>query len=79
MKKTVNDAIIEVLKQSITPLDSKEIFNRIKENKLYEFKSKNPKNIVRNQLRRHSENLPQNKVTSKVKHFVYKEGKFKNK
>jgi restriction system protein len=77
MKKTVNDAIIEVLKQSKTPLDSKEIFARIKEKGLYDFKSSNPENIVRNQLRRHSENVPQNKVTSKVKYFFYQDGKFK--
>lgn len=76
MKKTVNEAIIEVLKQASAPLDSKEIYKRIEEKKLYNFKSENPENIVRNQLRRHSENLSPNKITSKVKHFVHKDGKF---
>jgi repressor of nif and glnA expression len=79
MKKTVNEAILEVLKDSKGGLNAKEIYQRIKDRKLYDFKSENPENIVRNQLRRHSENLPENKVSSKVKHYVFDSGKFRAK
>lgn len=76
MKRTINDAIIEVLSQSKNGLDPKEIYNAIVQKKLYDFKSASPENIVRNQLRRHSENLPALKADSKRKLYVFDHGKF---
>lgn len=70
MAKTINDAIIEVLKKADKPLTSKEILEKILKDKLYHFKAASPENIVRNQLRRHSENLERLAVAAKVKHFV---------
>lgn len=70
MAKTINEAIIEVLKKEGKPLLPKEIFVKIKENSLYRFKTESPENIVRNQLRRHSENIGNLVAASKVKHFV---------
>lgn len=70
MTKTINDAIIEVLKKEGKPLLPKEIFTRIKDNRLYHFKAQSPENIVRNQLRRHSDNVDGLTAASKVKHFV---------
>jgi len=77
MAKTINEAIIEVLKKEGKPLLPKEIFTKINDNRLYHFKAQSPENIVRNQLRRHSENIGNLAAASKVKHFVCMEdGKY---
>lgn len=70
MAKTINEAIIEVLKGEGLPLSAKDIFAKIKEKRLYHFKAQSPENIVRNQLRRHSENITGLTATSKTKHFI---------
>lgn len=70
MAKTINEAIIEVLRSEGIPLFPKEIFVKIKEKQLYNFKATSPENIVRNQLRRHSKNVDRLAASSKVKHFV---------
>jgi hypothetical protein len=70
MARTINEAIIEVLKMEGKPLLPKEIFAKIKDSRLYHFKAQNPENIVRNQLKRHSENTIKLAAASKVKHFV---------
>lgn len=70
MAKTINEAIIEVLKSEGGPLSAKDIFAKIKERRLYHFKAQSPENIVRNQLRRHSENVVKLAAASKAKHFV---------
>jgi len=78
MAKTINEAIIEVLKKEGKPLFPKEIFAKISENRLYHFKTESPENIVRNQLRRHSENAGNLAAASKVKHFIcLEDGKYK--
>lgn len=66
--KTIKEAIIEVLKQEGKALSSKEIVTRIKEQNLYQFKSKSADNIVNSQLRRHSVNVTLN-ASSKIKLF----------
>lgn len=70
MVKTINEAIIGVLKKEGKPLFPKEILVKITENRLYQFKSESPENIVRNQLRRHCENVGNLAAASKVKYFV---------
>jgi restriction system protein len=77
MKQTVNDAITEILKQANKALDPKQIYEMIMQKKLYNFKSSSPENIVRNQLRRHSENLPGSRADSKRKLYVFESGKFR--
>lgn len=56
-KSTINDAIKEVFKRENRPLRVKEVFLRIKEDNLYEFKTETPEHVVRTALRRHNENL----------------------
>lgn len=68
-KNTIGAAIVKVLKASGKPLNPKDIYEAIKKANLYQFEAKQPEGIVRNQLRRHSENvkLP---ASSSVKYFV---------
>jgi len=51
--KTINEAIIEVLKTENQSLSAKHIYSKIIELDLYRFKSANPYHIVLTQLRRH--------------------------
>src|SRR5690606_1340119 len=70
------DAILKVLSDAQKPLSGKEIYLRILESQLYNFKAENPEHIVRTLLRRHSENLdfPSAK---KSKYFTFlKDGTF---
>ena len=57
MKKTIHEAIGEVLKDADGPLSSRQIYQCICDKELYAFKAKDPANIVRNQLRRHCVNV----------------------
>ena len=52
-KTTVADVIAQVLKASSKPMSAREIYDSIVAGNLYEFKSKVPFGIVRNQLSRH--------------------------
>ena len=56
-KRTIKDCIIDVLKAAGKPLSSKEVFETITSNGLYQFNTANPSNVVRSQLRRHCNNL----------------------
>ena len=56
-KKTIKDCIIEVLTSSGKTMSSKEVFDAIIANGLYQFNTANPSNVVRSQLRRHCKNL----------------------
>lgn len=49
---TINDAIKRVLSESPDPLSPRDIYLKIEEKNLYEFKSKTPEHIVRTALRR---------------------------
>jgi restriction system protein len=69
-KKTINEAITEALKREGKPLRVREIFKRIMEDDLYRFNAASPENIVRLQLRRHSENLDF-PTAHKTKHFIF--------
>ena len=53
-KKTIREAIIDVLQAEGRAMSAREIFETIQSKKLYDFKAKDPANIVRGQLRRHS-------------------------
>lgn len=69
-KKTIKEAIYEVLEKEKKPLSIKEIYLQIVENQLYNFKAENPEHIVRTLLRRHSENI-NFPSASKSKYFTF--------
>ena len=52
-KKAIHEVISEVLRAAGRPMSSREIYDEIVRCGLYEFKAKDPANIVRGQLRRH--------------------------
>lgn len=68
--KTITEAIIEVLKRENKALGIKEIHEKIVQSNLYAFKTSNSQHVVRNQLRRHCDNI-ELKVGSTVKYFTY--------
>ena len=56
-KATIHQVIANVLRDAGKPLSSTEIYEAIKSKGLYEFKAKDPSNIVRGQLHRHCVNV----------------------
>lgn len=56
-KRTICDAIKEVLKDEKEGLTCLEIHSRIEERKLYEFGAKSPQAVVHGEIRRHCEDL----------------------
>ena len=52
---TITDAIIKVLTKNTEGLTAKEIYEKILENKFYEFGAKDPIGVVSVQLKRFSE------------------------
>ncbi len=68
-KRTINEAIVEVLKKESKGLTSKEIYEKIVKLNLYQFKSTGAMGIIRNQLRRHCENVYLG-ASSKIKIYL---------
>ncbi len=56
-KRTIAQAVVEVLKGAKEPMSAAEITQAILEQKLYEFSSKDPKSIVRGAIERRCEGL----------------------
>ena len=56
-KRTICDAIKEILKDEERGLTYQEIYRRIEERKLYEFGAKSPQAVVHGEIRRHCANL----------------------
>jgi restriction system protein len=54
---TIIEAIKSVLQEAKSPLTVDQIYKNISDKKLYGFKAKDPKSVVRSQLRRHCHNL----------------------
>jgi restriction system protein len=52
-RTTVHSAIASALRDAVRPLTVQEVFEAIVEGNLYQFRAKDPFNIVRNQLSRH--------------------------
>lgn len=67
-KKTICDAIKEVLKDEEQGLTYKDIYQRIVARKLYEFGAKSPQAVVHGEIRRHCDNL-EFPSASPVKYF----------
>ena len=56
-KVTIKECIKRVLSDAGAPMSSGDIYEKIREQSLYEFNTANPSNVVRSQLRRHCRNL----------------------
>lgn len=56
-KRTIAQAVVEVLKTAKQPLPAAEITQVILDRKLYEFSAKDPKSIVRGAIERRCEGL----------------------
>ena len=56
-RKTIRQAISEVLIASGEPMTSRDIYEAIAQNGLYDFKAKDPASSVRDELRRHCVNV----------------------
>jgi restriction system protein len=67
-KKTIRDAIIEVMKMKGKPLTSKETYEAIIEAKVYKFNSASPESLVAREIRTHCEGLDL-KTSKKEKYF----------
>ena len=52
-QETIHAVISEVLQAAGRPMSAQAIYDAIRQNHLYEFKAKDPRNIVGNQLQRH--------------------------
>lgn len=77
MKKiTIEQAIIQVLQKEIKPLDAKEIFEKINNQNLYEFKSKTPINIIQSALRKSCEGVRIKKSKEKKLFKMIETGKY---
>ncbi len=55
--KTIHQVISEVLSKTGKPMAAKDIYDAIIREGLYNFRAKDPANIVRSQLRKHCENV----------------------
>jgi len=62
---TLKEVISKVLERENNPLSSREIYERIIDGKLYEFKSKTPVAIVNSELRKNAEGVHLKKSSSK--------------
>lgn len=65
---TIVEAAKEALRRSKKPMTVEEIHQTIVENKLYEFKAREPRGVLRTQIRRHCEGIT-GRATSDAKHF----------
>ncbi|MBP7997816.1 MAG: restriction endonuclease [Chloroflexi bacterium] len=75
-KRTIIEAIKEVMLAENRPMSVTEVYEVIIQSKLYEFKADQPMQIVRAQLRRHTKDLDFPSASS-TKHFiVVQNGKF---
>ena len=65
-KKPIHSVVSEVLARSGKAMSAREIYERIQDERLYEFKARDPVSVVRTQLRRHCINV---KVPTRAKYF----------
>lgn len=68
-KNTIKEAVLEILKKSKSPMTSKEIYNAIVSNKLYEFKTKTPQSIVNAEIRKNCDGVNLKSASSNKKLF----------
>lgn len=75
-KRTINEAILEVFRREKKPLYIKDIYYKIIEFGLYRFRSQNPEDIVRIQLRRHCAGLDFMSASQKKIFILNNDGTF---
>lgn len=56
-KRTIREAIVQVLKKVDEPMSAKDIYGKIIELDYYRFRAENPQHIVLTEIRRHCEGL----------------------
>lgn len=74
--RTINEAIIEVLRKEKRPLLTRDIYNKIIEYDLYRFRAQKPEDIVRIQLRRHCAELDFPTASARKLFSIKKDGAF---
>lgn len=74
--RTINEAILEVLKKEGKPLLIRDIYNKIIEYDFYRFRAQKPEDIVRIQLRRHCAELDFPTASSIKLFSINKDGAF---
>jgi len=65
--RTILDAVTDVLADAEQPLGVKEIHSRIEARRLYEFKAKNPIDVVRSAIRSHLVAVQAGKSTARLR------------
>ena len=73
--RTINEAIIAVMKEAGKPLIAKEAYDQIVEKRLYEFHAQQPEHVVKAQIRRHCKDL-EFATAEATKYFGMTDGKF---
>ncbi|MFV1965752.1 MAG: HTH domain-containing protein [Pirellulaceae bacterium] len=67
-KQPIHEVIAKVLAEHGKPMSARDIYEAIRDGHLYDFKAKDPANIVRSQLRRHCLSVRSPKGT-RMKYF----------
>jgi len=75
-KKTISTAAVEALKHAGKSLTPTQIFDLILEKKLYEFKAKEPLNILKSELRKHCANSSTPMRKSALYFYLHKDGSY---
>jgi hypothetical protein len=76
MKKSIHEVAAGVMTEQKLPLTVDQLYHIIQAQCLYEFKAKNPKSVLRSQLRRHCENVMGTKQVSNPLFQVSADGRF---
>jgi len=66
-RRTILDAVAEVLADAPEPLGAKEIYDEIQSRGLYAFKAKDPVNVVAAAIRAHVRAVSSGKVAARVR------------
>ena len=75
-RRTIKEAVIEVLRRNAKPLSVKDIYSYMIEQDLYRFNAINPENIVKTEIRRHCEGIDFPTAHSKKYFQVLRDGKY---
>jgi len=57
MKKAIHEIAKDILAEHKKPMTADEIYDVMTSRRLYEFKAKSPRSVLKNQLRRHAANV----------------------
>jgi len=76
MKKAIHQIAAEILAEHKRAMSAAEIYEVMVVRGLYEFKAKNPKSVLRSQLRRHSKTSTESSESTNPIFFMSNEGLF---